>query len=189
MYVLNGKIDECQHSSVAISRASRVDSTGVPIRKGDVCSNRLGKLTKSRQLSACSWVTDFECSHVTYACIVRAFIACIHAENSPPKPGVATPLANSGAMPLQRAFKRAHIAHPPFPRLATVLLNPFYFTRTQPVSCFARFHFRDRQPRVVPRVYCSALHPRFLIARCLFLPFYSSSLFHKSKYFHLKTQE
>lgn len=122
VYVLNGKIDECQHSSVAISRASRVDSTGVPIRKGDVCSNRLGKLTKSRQLSACSWVTDFECSHVTYACIVCAFIACIHAENSPLSL-TSLPRRPAAARCLFDVRSKGHIS-----------LTPFSATRNRPIE-------------------------------------------------------
>jgi len=175
VYVLNGKIDECQHSSVAISRASRVDSTGVPIRKGDVCSSRLGKLTKSRQLSACSWVTDFECSHVTYACIVCAY-SVYTRRKFPPKPGVPTPPANSSAMPLRRAFKRAHIAHP-------------LFRDSQP-SYWIRSILPGRNQFPVLRVSISAtgsleLYRAFivahfipvLIARYLFLPFYTPPLF------------
>lgn len=41
------------------------------------------------------------------ACIVRVYTR----RKFPPKPGVATTPANSDAMPLRRAFKRAHIAH------------------------------------------------------------------------------
>lgn len=93
MYVLNGKIDECRHSSVAISRASRGEREhGISaIRRGVVWSNLLGKLTKSRQLSARSWVTDFECSHVAYTRVLRTSksphlsSACRHPVSQPRK--------------------------------------------------------------------------------------------------------
>lgn len=106
-----------------ISREPGSTAPGVPIRKGAVCSNRLGKLTKSRQLSACSWVTDFECSHVTYvrACIVRAYTR----RKFPPKPGIATPPATRCLFD-ERSKGRISLT-PLFPRLATVPLNPVLF--------------------------------------------------------------
>lgn len=156
----------------------RQQDRGCRFGRALVCSNRLGKLTKSRQLSARrSWVTDFECSHVTYAYIYIYFVRRKFPPRFPPRRPTAT-------LCLFDARSKGYISLTPFspflpffPRLATVLLNPFYFTRTQPVSRFARFHFRGKQSRA----YIVAWH--FIPRSRPFSPSLIPPLFHKENPF------
>jgi len=148
MYVLNGKIDECRHSSVAISRANgKGREHGVPtIRRGVVWSNRLGKLTKSRQLSARSWVTDFECSHVAYTRVCKS--KSPHLSLSPSR-------QQRKCLFDERSKEHISPTLSAYP-LARFIENPPYFIRT--FSHFARFHFRGTQLEL-HCVYCNTLHP------------------------------
>ena len=88
--MLNGKIDKCHSTRTSryllCSRSihGRLDQNVCgegAIRWGVVWSNRLGKLTKSRQLSARSWVTDFQQPrHVyVYTCIHIRLYTCHYA--------------------------------------------------------------------------------------------------------------
>lgn len=104
VYVLNGentRVPALERRDISREQGRRARE-GAGLRKGVVWSNRLGKLTKSRQLSERSWVTDFD-AHTSPLCVC----VCAYSSRNHPLSHPA-----DGAMPPRRAFKRAHFAHP-----------------------------------------------------------------------------
>lgn len=97
----------------------------------------------------------------------------------PPKPGVPTPPANSSAMPLRRAFKRAHIAHPLFrDSQPSYWIRPILPGRNQfPVL---RVSISATGSLELYRAFIVAHFIPVLIARYLFLPFYTPLFFTKA---------
>lgn len=171
MYVLNGKIDECRHSSDISREQGR---TRAPlISRGVVWSNRLGKLTKSRQLSARSWVTDFEYSHIEYS--------RMHAEISPSKLGLSSHPA-SGANASSTSVQKSTFRPPLLPTLSR-LAQPFHWKSVLFYPDTADFPFRAFPfPRHALRslelrhIYCNAFHLPFSSA-WRFFPLLFSPLF------------